>query len=164
MRATGIPSTWAVKRCIFPGEPTAVQQMESLKLRHLSPKSRPHSQGSRWPNSFIFFKKLALLTYDWHTIICAYLKHTICWVLTYVYTCRTPIPTKRVIIHHPQCLLMLTGNPPSGHSKPPSPLIFLLLHMSLHFLEFYVNRIMQCTLIFVWLLSLSIIRFWDSSM
>lgn len=87
---------------------------------------------------------VALLRYNWPAINCTYLKCTIRWILTYVYTDETlgaiSVLTTSTITTGFLCSCVI----------PPSLLYSLfpfLLAPSLHFLEFH-NGIMECILFF----------------
>lgn len=72
--------------------------------------------------------------------------------MTYVYTCESPTTINIVNVPCPQALLE-----PLTPAPPISPICFLSLWTSLHFLEFRINTTIQEVLLFVWFLPLSMI-------
>ena len=120
----------------------------------------------RKENHFIYLLT-ALLSCNWHTINCTYLKvhklvsFDICVPLgshhhsqNSKYTCypqKFPMP-----LCDSYFLSLARWGVPciSPHPQHP-PTCFLSLQISLHFPDFYINRIIRDVLSFVWLLSLS---------
>lgn len=88
-----------------------------------------HTQGNHTPKFGIYhslaLKKIALLTYNWCTINCTYLKCTIWWAWTQVYdpATITKIKAMNISITHPNSFILFCN--PSLQSFPcsltPSP-------------------------------------------
>lgn len=86
---------------------------------------------------------MALLRYNWQTINCTYLS------VNFDKSCHMYTPMKT----SPQSTLEVSsgsfGIPPSCPPNSRQTLVyFLSLHISLHLLEFYINRAIQCVLFF----------------